>query len=601
MMKKNILAVLSSACAIAATSNAVWADAVESFAIVVTAPRPEKGWTALSADEMAETPAGTTPLKLLGRLPGVSQTGSEDFGAYEWGNDLNVRGFSAGQIGWMLDDIPLGSTHYWYNNGLDLHRAVSTENLRTLALLPGSGTAALASSNALGAGIVALTDDPAETLGSRIRLTGGSHRAARGFVRIDTGRNKSGGAGYVSFATLTSDKWKGMGGAGHRPFGFFARDDGDAVTAAGGRWGNYHDQLNAKWVQSIGPHRLTLYANVSDKRENDYADLTVADYRRFGPRKDNWTTWQEAISGDETVYFGSAMSWRRDLLAAATLDLDLGKAGRLVLTPYRHTDEGNGDWHMPTVTAGSVTDMVLRRSGLDLQRHGLNLRWNGHFGGHRLGAGFWVESRRFDRRRHAYELVDWRSGPAVDFGNVVATLMDRRYETLTRQLWLQDRYTPPGSAWTFSFGGKLLQVDNRFHDRLGRYADNRLTTESPFLPSAGITYRLSAADEVYANTVTNINAKPETVFTQSVYDDRFKAERSRTLEFGWRHLSQAGELSLSLYDVDYKTDCCRSPTAHCSAPALRCWPTSAGYQAAASRCAGTSRSTTTGSGRAALP
>lgn len=524
----------------------------EDFAVVVTAPRPERAWARISTEEIDAALPGTTPIKLLSRLPGVSYTGSEDFGAYEWGNDLSVRGFTAGQVGWMLDDIPLGSTHYWYNGGLDLHRAISTENLKSLTLVPGSGSTELASYSALGAGIVAASDDPAEERGWRTKLTAGSHNAWRGFARADSGVTRGGGSGYVSLATLTSDKWKGMGSPGQRPFSFFDRDDGDAVTGAGGRWGNYHDQWNAKWVQPLDRHLLTLYANASDKRENDYADLTVADYRRLGPEIDNWMHWADAISGDETVYFGSGMSWRRDLLLAATLDLDLAGWGRLALTPYHHTDEGNGDWHMPYVDEGAVTDMVFRRSKLDLRRAGLNLRWHVKLGGHRLAAGLWLEERRFDRYRHAYELVDWRVGPAVAFDNIARTLIDRRYDTRTRQLWLQDRYTPPGSQWTFSLGGKLLHVANDFHDRLGVYADHRLVTRGSLLPSLGTSYRLSKTHELFANLTANINAKPETVFTQAVYDDSFAPEKSRTLEAGWRHASEHLALAVSAYAIDYR-------------------------------------------------
>lgn len=522
------------------------------FAVVVTAPRPERTWAQVAKEEMDAALPGTTPLGLLARLPGASHTGSEDFGAYEWGNDLAVRGFTAGQVGWMLDDIPLGSTHYWYNGGLDLHRAISTENLQSLTLVPGSGSTELASYSALGAGIVAASDDPAAARGGRVRLTAGSHDAWRGFARADSGVAAGGGSGFVSLATLTSDKWKGMGGPGQRPFAIFDRDDGDAVTGAGGRWGNYHDQWNAKWVQPLGPHRLTFYGNVSDKRENDYADLTVADYRRLGPETDNWTHWADALAGDETVYFGSAMSWRRDLLLAATLDLDLAGAGRLTLTPYHHKDEGNGDWHMPDVDDGAVTEVVFRRSRLDLRRTGVNLRWQLRHGGHRLGAGLWLETRRFDRQRHAYALEDWRRGPEVDFGTVAATLIDRRYDTHTRQFWVQDRYTPAGSRWTFSAGGKLLHVVNDFHDRQGVYADHRLTTRSALLPAFGASYRLARTQELFASLSANINAKPETVFTQAVYDDGFAPEKSRTFEAGWRHGSERIALAVAAYAIDYR-------------------------------------------------
>lgn len=536
-----------------ATSDGMPANEQDDITIVVTALRSGPHWGQLRGDELAQTLPGITPIKLLSRLPGASHTGADDFGAYEWGNDLNVRGFTAGQIGWMLDDIPLGSTYYWYNSGLDLHRAISTENIGTLSLLSGSGTAALASYSALGAGVVATSNDPADEAGGMLRLTTGSHQTWRGFVRVDSGLTASGGRGFLSLSTLTSDKWKGMGSSGQKPFAIFGRDDGDTVTGANARWGNYHDQWNGKWVQPVGRHKLTLYANLSDKRENDYADLTIAAYRQHGRKLDNWTQWTDALSGDETVYFGSAMSWRRDTLLAATLDIDLGQAGKMAVTPYQHRDEGNGDWHMPTISDnGAVSNMVFRRSKLDLQRQGLNLRWRQQRGDHHLSAGLWAEKRKFDRRRHAYGLVDWRQGPEVDFGNIERTLIDRRYTTQTQQWWLQNRYSPEGSPWSIALGGKVLRVNNDFHDRLGVYAERRLVTHSPLLPSAGLSYRLSRTDKLFANVVTNINAKPETVFTQSVYDKSFDPEHSRTLEAGWRHILESASFNISVYDIDYR-------------------------------------------------
>lgn len=524
----------------------------DDVAVIVTAHRAERAWARLGTVELGAALPGTTPVSLLSRLPGAFHTGSEDFGGYEWGGNLSIRGFSPGQVGWMLDDIPLGSTYYWYNAGLDMHRAISTENLRAVDLVPGSGSSELASYSALGAAVVGVSDAPRAARGGLLRLTAGSHNALRLYARADTGWTESGGAGFVSLSTMTSDKWKGVARPHQKPLDIFARDDGAAVTGAGGRWGNYHDQLNAKWVQPFGAHQLTLYANVSDKRENDYADLTVADFRRLGRGADNWTNWADALSGDQTVYYGSAMSWRHDVLLAATLDLDLGTAGHLRMTPYHHADDGHGDWHMPTVAGGVVTDMVFRRSTLDLSRQGVNFHWEMQTSGHRLGAGLWIEQRRFDRYRHAYELVDWRTGPTVDLGRVRSTLIDRRYETQTRQFWVRDRYTPVDSAWTFVAGGKWLHVENDFLDRLGVYAKRRLVTASSLLPSLGASYRLSRRDEFFVNVADNINAKPETVFTQAVYDDSFAPERSRTFETGWRHTATDLDVSVSGYVIDYR-------------------------------------------------
>ena len=528
------------------------ADMAEPITIVVSAPAPERAWSRLDAEDIERALPGSAPWALIARLPGVNTNHSDDFGTYEWGNDLSLRGFSSGQIGWMLDDIPLGSTHFWYMNGLDVHRAISSENLASLDLVPGSAAVELASVAALGGGFVARSHEPASQAAGLMRLTLGSHDSRRLFARAETGETAFGGRGFVSLMSSDAAKWKGMGSPGQRPFAVFQRDAGDAVTGAGARWGHYQDQWNGKWLQDLGRHRLTLYANVSDKRENDYADLTIADFRRFGGRIDNWTHWPDALSGDETVYFGSAMSWRNDRLLAGTLDLELDAAGRLSLTAYGHKQRGKGDWHMPAIEDGVLHDMKFRRGAFELQRQGINSRWQARLNAHRLAAGLWLEHRQYDRRRFLYELVDWRQGPEVDFSQPATTLLDRRYRSTTRQLWLSDRFSPDGAPWTLAFSLRRLQVHQDFHDRLGRYADRQLRTDSPWLPQLGLSWRLAAGHELFAHVADNINARPETVFTQAVWDDRFQPERSRTWEAGWRARRGAQQWAVSLYRIDYR-------------------------------------------------
>lgn len=521
------------------------------MSIWVVAPRPERAFATMSAQTIADALPGTTPIKLLSGMPGVSYTGSEDIGNYEWGNDIAIRGFTAGQVGWMLDDIPLGSTHYWYNNGLDMHRAISPENIARLSLVPGGGSPELASINALGAGVLAATSAPARETEFRAQVTAGSHNTWRGFFRADTGTFAHGGRGYLSLASLSAGKWKGMGAPGQEPFAIFGRDDGDAVTGADGRWGNYHDQWNFKWIQPLGPHRLTLWADVSDKRENDYADLLVKDYRQHGRHLDNWTRWQDALSGDETVLYGSGASWRYDTLLAATAKARLNEHIWISATPYRHEDEGNGDWHMPFIDDSVVNDVKFRRSKLDLERTGVNLRITSSLGNHELSAGLWREESTFLRRRFNYDLYDWPSAPDVDLGSIDRVLMDRRYDMSIAQAHVQDRYLLPDDRWSLLLGVKTMRVESDFVDKQGIYPSNRLISRGDFLPQVGVSFSPNDSDEIFVDYAANINAKPLTVFTQSVFDDNFKPERSDTLEGGWRHGGPTRSVAVSAYYIHY--------------------------------------------------
>ncbi len=509
----------------------------------------ERPATTLTAEEIAEAIPGASAFRLMARFPGTNPTGADRFGTYEWGNDLSLRGFTAGQVGWMLDGIPLGSTHYWYNMGLDLHRAIASDDLGALTLMPGSASGNVASYSALGGAFLAQSRDPARATGAAGSLMIGEDRAVRLHLRGESGELASGGRGFVSLSSLTSNKWKGMGDPGQNPLALFNRDGGDAVTAAGARWGNYHDQVTAKWVQPLGRHSLTLFGSYSDKRENDYADLTLPILNARGYRYDNYQSWPAALQSDE-VAFGSAASWRRDTLLAATLNLDAG--ARWTVTPYWHSGKGNGDWHMPTTDDdGRVILMQFRRSKMDTERKGVNSAVEAELGAHRLTAGLWWEDGHFDRRRYLYPLYNWQTGPQVDLATVDATLLDRHYRTTVWQGWARDTYTLRDD-WSLISGFKTTRITTDFRDELGVYATRSLQTRGDFLPEFGAVWRQKGGSELFAHFSENVTARPLTVFTQRVYDDSFRPERSRTVEAGWRHNGARLTAMLSVYLIDYR-------------------------------------------------
>src|SRR5689334_7805841 len=73
--------------------------------------------------DLLEAAPGTSPLKVLEKLPGVSFQSADPFGAYEWSTRISIRGFSQSQLGFTLDGIPLGDMSYGNNNGLHISRA----------------------------------------------------------------------------------------------------------------------------------------------------------------------------------------------------------------------------------------------------------------------------------------------------------------------------------------------------------------------------------------------------------------------------------------------------------------------------------------------
>ena len=218
----------------------------------------------LGTEELAEYPAGISPLKAVEKLPGVNFQSADPYGAYEWSTRIVVRGFGQNQLGFTLDDVPLGDMSYGNHNGLHISRAIISENIGAAALSQGAGSLAAASTSNLGGTLEFTSLDPATEFAAHVDGSVGSDAAQRAFVRIDSG--EFGGAGtrlFVSYVDQTTDKWKG---------------DGEQEQEA----------LNFKVVQPLGEATLTGFYSFSDRAEIDYQDLSLEMIGRLGRDWDNY-------------------------------------------------------------------------------------------------------------------------------------------------------------------------------------------------------------------------------------------------------------------------------------------------------------------------
>ena len=87
--------------------------------LVVTGARVSEASVAIGTDHATATvsitreallsaPAGVTGLKMLESLPGFNVQANDALGMYEFGNSVSVRAFNFQQIGFLLDNIPMG-------------------------------------------------------------------------------------------------------------------------------------------------------------------------------------------------------------------------------------------------------------------------------------------------------------------------------------------------------------------------------------------------------------------------------------------------------------------------------------------------------------
>ena len=171
----------------------------------------------ISAIDMETAAPGTSALKVIDKLPGVSFQSSDPWGAYEWSTRISVRGFNQNQLGFTLDGVPLGDMSYGNHNGLHISRAISSENLGSTVLSQGAGALGTASSSNLGGTLAFYSLDPPKEFGVDVQLTGGSASSKRGFARLETGElGTAGTRAYISYTNQDEDKWKGEGKQKHQ-------------------------------------------------------------------------------------------------------------------------------------------------------------------------------------------------------------------------------------------------------------------------------------------------------------------------------------------------------------------------------------------------
>ncbi len=503
--------------------------------------------------DLASLTPGSSPIKAVAHLPGVSIQTSDPFGAYEWAVRISVRGFTQNQLGFTLDGVPLGDMTYNNFNGLHVSRAIIAEDLDHIALRQGAGGLDVASSSNLGGTLDFISVDPAPDFGASASASVGSDNAWRGFARLEAGMLPSGGRGYLAASHQTTDKWKGSGRQSQL-------------------------QINAKFVQPIGQATLTSFLNYSDRQEDDYQDLSLKLINRLGYDLDNigndWTTavaianayqhGQPLPAPYQTVddaYFDAA-GLRQDLVGASRLDVDVARDLRLKVMAYLHHDDGQGHWDTPyvpsTIAGAGLAPISMSSQEYRIRRYGVtaSLRWSGER--HEIEGGGWYEHNAFANRRVFYaldatglnrDIYAFQSDPFL-------VQFDRRYAIETLSLHLQDTWRVTDRLKA-EFGFRTLRVATDVVSLSGTPVINgEIVANRAFLPQAGVNYRFDERSEVFADYARNMRAFTIAPFktTQAGFDairGRLQPEIADTFELGWRFHTGPLETLLAGYAVKF--------------------------------------------------
>ena len=534
----------------------------------------------VSAIEIQQAAPGSSALKIISKLPGVSFQSADPYGAYEWSTRITVRGFNQNQLGFTLDGVPLGDMSYGNHNGLHISRAISSENIGNAVLSQGAGSLETASSNNLGGTLQFYSLDPSHEFGLNVALAGGSDSNQRGFLRFETG--ELGGMGtraYISYTNQRTDKWKGVGE-------------------------QKQEMVNFKLVQPLGDAQLTAFYNWSDRQENDYQDLSFDIISRHGYDWDNLSALSDwpimvqvaqiyqgtipgpypspiGVTGTVDDSYANAAGLRKDHLMGATLNIPFGDGWSWDTTVYRHENEGQGIWFTPytatpvgapdgsggTIGVGANAPISVRTTEYDIDRTGVTSALTWAAGNHTVSAGLWIENNDFNHARRFYglELAAPQRDSLEFMTDPFFTQWQYAFTTATNQFFVQDVWAI-NDALKVNFGFKTLSatntaraiVETRF---AGASLAGSIEAADDFLPQVGFNYTLNDGNELFGAVTKNMRAfqGAGTVGPFSTTPAGFDAikgsldpETSTTIEAGYRYNTATVQAVAALYYVDFK-------------------------------------------------
>jgi iron complex outermembrane receptor protein len=547
-----IALVLVPACLAAAANAQNASGAVAADEVLVLGRGETRQVQQITAEQIEQLPAGTSPLKAIENLPGVNFQASDPYGAYEWSTRITVRGFNQNRMGFTLDGVPLGDMTYGNHNGLHISRAIPTELVESVTLSQGTGTLATASVSNLGGAIQFISSAPATEFAVDAAQSFGSDSASRTFARIDSGELGAGTRLYFAVADSSMEKWKGSGDQDVRMYSF-------------------------KLAQPVGEGELTFFYNNSDRAETDYQDLSKDIVARRGRDWDNfypnWTAavaaadacnasgQNDAIACDDAYWNASGL--RKDDLAYVALDLPLSGALTLDANVYMHDNEGQGLWGTPYTTTPGGAPLSIRTTEYDLSRSGLimALTWAGD--SHEVNGGFWYEGNDFVQARRFYGEPS-RLAPTRSFEdfqtNPLLTQWEYDFDTTTFVFHLQDTWTV-GDDVRINYGFRSVNVENEAATIVGAVKTGTIEADEPFLPQIGVNWGLGENFELFASAAKNVRAFASSgtsgpfSTTEAGFNairDTLEPETATNYEAGLRFRANSLEGLVAVYHVDFE-------------------------------------------------
>ena len=568
--------------------------------VTVTAPGATRDEQSIDSKLLLESTPGTSPIAVLAHLPSVSITSADPYGAYEWALRISVRGFNQNQLGFTLDDVPLGDMSYGNLNGLHISRALIDENLGKATLSQGTGALETASTSNLGGAVQFFSNDPLDKRGFQAQQSFGSFAGSRTFARYDSGLLSTHTKLFVDGVYQTSDKWRGFGPIRQSYF-----------------------QFNTKFQQFVGSKGLlTVYADYSNRQEVDYQDENKLWVHQFGYKTDNFGDWGTALQaanaynaqgGGGTVFAGISTAFpgaiptiqpkgfgdlsndpedvgyyaagglRKDFLGYVKYNTALTSHLTSKTTLYGHHNAGTGLWYtpyVPTVDPSSFTTISPiseRTSEYRIARGGFLSSLSYETNRNTLEGGVWFEKESFDLARRFYGTT--LQGPTFSIydtpKNPFYTQWAYNFPTNLFQVHLQDQFKLT-NALTLAAGFKTSETFTTgnlvgFNQGLNlsptttaaTYAQGELTSGKPFLPQVGVNLKFGHGNELFADVAENVRAfqaggngfgTSPWGTSQAGFNaltNNLKSESSWSEEGGFRHTDNHLEAQANYFHVNF--------------------------------------------------
>jgi len=559
--------------------------------VVVTGKRLSEASVAIGTDHATATvsitreallsaPAGITGLKMLESLPGFNVQANDALGMYEFGNSVSVRAFNFQQIGFLLDNIPMGRSDQF--GGSPIYRYVDNENLLRVTASAGAGDVALPSYASLGPIVDYFTQAPSKEAGGAISGTLGSDDLRRTFVRLEMGEH-GGLSGYASGSWIKGDLWRGPGTIDRKHYEGklrYALPNGGDIS-----FQTVHNDYFDYDSPSINMAQYKGTAGDVFGRKGRYfaylGDIPLS--TPFGtPVSIPTASLPQTTAGvpysnaNYAQYYKFAINKRKDHLYGLTLNTPITDAIDLTTTAYYEDKGGYGvspeaystSLANHSAEVGKVPGIVAPRgiqyglSGIDGIRQGATAKVAWHLGFNKIEAGLWIENDDYHRTQNRYNVENGHPDGKPLFNERVHAQRDYKSLRETKQFFLKDTLTLMEAKLKLELGFKATDIDYKIagyrnpNDYItGRHPILKANWKDSFLPQIGGVYSLTGRDQIFASYSENM-ALPRGA------DDIFSAasptvtapspETSTNWEIGYRANHRTFNASIVAYQTEFK-------------------------------------------------